>query len=482
MESATEAGLKAPPQVSGVMGDLPMFGPANREEYDESQWAIVRPDNVSGSTPTPTSVYASARKRDSNTPALLLNDATTADHRIGSILTILHEIPLARNTLLEVGPPATSYGHNSEWWAGKPILPPHILARMQTSGDDGMPDLPEVVAFNHEVHRLMSFLDSSERSFGSTSVLSELVVNSWDYDEALFANLVENYGPDCIKPITHDACNFEIGPAGRLPTEDDRQVNPVNYLRLGLTEDTYTRVKTIYDVWDYELWRPALVDELDTPLEKISMTLFAEMREVLVVSVTDPFRSSKFEIPETFSPQRYLWARRKEAIGIQWMRRRAKAKRDEVEKRESPPDQPSIQDRLKSLAAEAKRAEILMKYSETSARFRAFEQSGYDRKTYPNGAADAPCDFTAEEEERYKGLREIGEEMNRQMEQLQKEIEGESSLLLRIQKKKKKNQHTKLEIVSLTDSKQKSRRRRSDAPRSISLSALSSRILTNPVP
>ncbi|CAI4213797.1 unnamed protein product [Parascedosporium putredinis] len=75
MESATEAGLDAPPQVSGVMGDYerPLFGPATRNQYEEDQWALVRQENAARTAPA-VGVYPSRRRRDANAPAFLLND------------------------------------------------------------------------------------------------------------------------------------------------------------------------------------------------------------------------------------------------------------------------------------------------------------------------------------------------------------------------------------------------------------------------
>ncbi|PKS07976.1 hypothetical protein jhhlp_006588 [Lomentospora prolificans] len=423
MESATEAGLDAPPQVSGVMGDYerPLFGPATRNQYDEDQWALVRQENASRNTPS-LNVYPSSRKRDANTPVLLLNDSNNMDHRIGSILTILNEVPLARNTLLQIGSPATSYGHNSEWWTGKPILPPHVLAALQESG--GNADAPEhAVALDHELHRLFGFLDSSERSYGSTRVLAEMFQGTWDYEESLFRALFDRYGLDNLEPFVHEACIFDIGPALSVAKEEDCEHNTVGFLKFGLTEETHKHVKSLYDVWDYELWRPALVDYLYTPLEKIHMSLFSTARDIIIVTVTDPFQSSKFSIPEVFYPERYIWQRRKEAIGLQYMRRRIRQKREKIERRGCPPGQPSLEEQMKRWEAEAKRTEILMDYLEISARFRVFKESGFDHKLYPRGAEDAPCTFSEEQEGERQRLLKVRKRAERETERLKKELE-----------------------------------------------------------
>ncbi|EMR63837.1 putative ubiquitin interaction domain-containing protein [Eutypa lata UCREL1] len=166
-ESAAESGI--PAQQSGVIdtGSAPKhFGPANRSEYDSAQWAMV--PTKAATEVTDTDPKPSMRKRQPGTPAFIRQ---TKDGRLGSLLSIYHKIPLVRNILLSFPDSARTYGHNSEWWKGQPILKPEVLAAMargeQVSGDDGHP------AFSEELHRLMAFLDNTDRSYATVDALTE---------------------------------------------------------------------------------------------------------------------------------------------------------------------------------------------------------------------------------------------------------------------------------------------------------------------
>ncbi|MBE3044568.1 hypothetical protein IMZ48_18770, partial [Candidatus Bathyarchaeota archaeon] len=254
MESANEAGLDAPPpQTSGVVsgyGGSPAFGPATREQYDTDQWALVRQGTSQDQGAS--SVAPSARKRDPKAPVLLLNDSSSMEQRLGSILTILHEISLARNTLLQLGPQEAGYGHNGEWWTGKPIVPPHMTHANS---------LDEVVVCEEEVHRLLGFVESTDRSFGSSRVLSELLPNSWDQEETFFQLLCDRFGPEGMGPFMHEVRSFQIGPPDtEHGVENCTNISKMCYFKFNLAEDTYRNTTSLYDVLDYEIWKSSLED------------------------------------------------------------------------------------------------------------------------------------------------------------------------------------------------------------------------------
>lgn len=104
------------------------------------------------------------RKRDLDVPAFLKPSAEI--HRLSALITIYHEIPLIREAFL----PRTSldavpdYGSDKEWWSGRAIDVPGVFG----------PDvsLPDEVTL--ELHRLMAFLDKTERSYGSVEPLANL--------------------------------------------------------------------------------------------------------------------------------------------------------------------------------------------------------------------------------------------------------------------------------------------------------------------
>lgn len=418
MESANEAGLDAPPpQTSGVVSGYeasPAFGPATREQYDENQWALVRQDTVQDTSST--GVPASARRRDPKTPVLLLNDGAYTDVRLGSLLTIFGEIPAARNTLLQLGPQENTYGHDGEWWTGKAITPPHITDANSLS---------EVVVFEEEIHRLLGFVESTDRSFGSTRVLSELLSDHWDQEEGLFFRLLEKFGPPALVPFVHEARTFQIGAPDSDHSPEDCDVTKLCYFKFTLSQDSHRYTESLYDVLDYEIWKQTLEDPY-TSLEQQSMTLFSDMGDVLVMTVVDPFKSTKLEIPQFWYPERYLWSRKKEAIGIQWLRRRIRTGMKEVEEKLTPTGTDSLEETLKRTEAEVRRCELLIGYLNARPRFRALEQSGFNGKIYPNGASDAPWDPTDEEQASLDAIVGAQKEAQLQCEKLKAQIQGKS--------------------------------------------------------
>ncbi|KAL2760749.1 hypothetical protein ACRALDRAFT_205349 [Sodiomyces alcalophilus JCM 7366] len=309
-ESARESGIA--PQESGVTGtDLnePYFGPANREEYDPNSWAMVTtgPSNNARvvSDPPP-----SARRRAPGTPVFLVQqpNARHAGHRIGAILTILHEIPLARNTLLQTGTPATSYGHNVDWWKGQAIYPPHLQTAMQ----QGLVQDTEAVRpdFNEEIHRLMAFLDLSDRSYGSTEVLADLLTaTNCARERQFFDALSDQNDAETLKPLLHEAFSMRTS-----SFEVVDNVDRFSFLDFELSSNQWSQIETYYDVWDCLAWEEAMTwQELK---DDTKMTVLREMGDVITV-LLDGECPLSMDIPDVWYPERYLESRKEDARSIQ---------------------------------------------------------------------------------------------------------------------------------------------------------------------
>ncbi|KAK4157218.1 hypothetical protein C8A00DRAFT_40442 [Chaetomidium leptoderma] len=175
-ESLSASGVQSPhtfppppvpqPQQSGVTtnnGDSSVhFGPANRPDYDTDEWAMVRLGNQE-SDPDPT-----LRARKAGEPVLLRcrQDITWKKHRIGALLMIFQHIPAARNALLQRGDaPGYGYGNKSDWWQGQAIMPPG-----QVDPEGWMDD--STLSWSDELHRLMGFLEATERAYGTADTLA----------------------------------------------------------------------------------------------------------------------------------------------------------------------------------------------------------------------------------------------------------------------------------------------------------------------
>ncbi|CAK7234438.1 hypothetical protein SCUCBS95973_008937, partial [Sporothrix curviconia] len=194
-ESAAMSGLHTP-QETGITSDpppyigpqlpstdLPFFGPASRDAYDPDQWAMVH------KTLEPQEPGPSGRMRAEDTPAFLRSRKTGHDaSTLGALLTILHAIPMARNSFLGAGEQPPTYGQNPEWWKGGRIDPAGVPEPDQAmkldqvinvdSDDDVGYDQPSPQSEGareliDEIHRLMAFLDSTTRAYGTADQIAD---------------------------------------------------------------------------------------------------------------------------------------------------------------------------------------------------------------------------------------------------------------------------------------------------------------------
>ncbi|KAG9196032.1 hypothetical protein G6011_01153 [Alternaria panax] len=147
-------------QETGVTGSNTNFGPAMRDNYDTSQWALV---------PTATEIIADPipgqRRREDGEPAILKPSSNF--NYLPNLIPILHSIPLFRNALLSPGILKDDYWQGDEWWKGNPQPASRILddnVRLSASYN---------LEILHEAQRLMAFLDSTDRIYGSVNGLLE---------------------------------------------------------------------------------------------------------------------------------------------------------------------------------------------------------------------------------------------------------------------------------------------------------------------
>ncbi|KAI1822916.1 hypothetical protein F4861DRAFT_512775 [Xylaria intraflava] len=332
-ESAAESGIA--PQEVGVMNrdsTNATLRPANRSNYDSDMWAVVPTKAmVEAETANPP---PSVRKRDVDAPAFLRQ---TNDHRIGSVLSIYSKIPLARNAMLRSGKPALTYGHNTEWWQGKPILRQDVLAKMARGedvwGDDTHPD------FIEELHRLLAFLDKSERSYASVDNLTETKAidggfGSWttDVEHNFFQALQEtnidtpesgmeqmiNTGKVIqVSPSVSDQADLDI------QNEEEEGATMFIYLDISLDSDTYSCVNTLYDALDHLFWTSALSLDYSFP-ENAKSAVLLKPAEVLTIRVGSGGLVKPCEMPAVFYADRYMDDNRELALHFQTQMREIK--------------------------------------------------------------------------------------------------------------------------------------------------------------
>ncbi|RCI17331.1 hypothetical protein L249_1991 [Ophiocordyceps polyrhachis-furcata BCC 54312] len=396
-ESAQEAGIALPQQESGILDastSEPYFGPANRNDYEQANWAMV---------PTKESSKAAAasapeqRKRAPGAPALLIRGpGSNGQHCLGGLLTILHEIPLARNIVLDNGRAADSYGFNSEWWKGQEILKPHILNQLQ-AGEVGWAERHGPSSNREEeLHRLMAFLDSTDRSYGSVGVLLDLLqhnsISGLPPEKRLFEYLIQ----ECSEPMLPLTQVADLVPVYGSSDHEEK-------VRFGILEMIHSRVeydhiKTLYESLDHVFWDSLKAKEL---AQDSKMGLFQHMAEVLIISVGGEGPPESIEIPEELYPERYLASRKHEAQQIQraWcetkqaLRRVEEREEDMLEWKLDWNESLSKRDTLQKVMD---RCATYRQYLESRGRFRAMEASGFDTDKYPDYRA-APNQMMEEE-------------------------------------------------------------------------------------
>lgn len=285
-----------PPQESGVTNNGPYFGPANRSDYDPNQWAMV-PLRLRQTDPRPVS-----RQRAPGSSAFLRNrsENSTNRHRVGGILTILHSIPAARNALLQLGNvPEYGYGSNNEWWRGQKILPPALQEHDEQISSERNQLLPP---WSDELHRLVAFLDSTERAYGTADILAKCkapgVEDRWDSEREFFDSHMEMLkarNDDSWDDLTMCVKKSQYG------TEQGF----LEYLNLLYCEDLDLTTTNLYACLDKAFW----VDRNTSgdSLEGTPYTTISKLPEVLTISLRAPQGlPAAVDIPETIYLDRYL--------------------------------------------------------------------------------------------------------------------------------------------------------------------------------
>ncbi|KAF4995073.1 hypothetical protein FGRMN_5368 [Fusarium graminum] len=392
-ESAQEAGITMPQHESGITGPsepvAAVFGPANRETYDEGSWAMV-PSKPSQEITT-NEVLPSKRKRTPGAPVMLINNGGQGgNHHLGGLLTIMHEIPIARNILLEIGTPAATYGHNNDWWRGQEILSPEVLAKMAqtTTWDHG--EYKSESAFDEEIHRLMAFLDSTERGYGSISVLSDLL--SLPHNTGMEKQFYEMLGqrhPDSIQPIT------QVAALAMFHGDDLEEDARFGLLEIEHLRNEYRCIKTLYEALDHVMWSDTL--GWDRIHEGSKMAFFKEMGEVLVLNTAGDGPEDSIEIPQELYPEKYLQSRKDEARRIQrgWCQTKEEmtrllSEKESLYRMKETWDNGNADDKRALLRKTADQWGEYKNYLESFARFRTLENSGFDTNKYPDYHAAPP--------------------------------------------------------------------------------------------
>ena len=153
-----------PDQENGTISSGQQFGPAQRDHYPASQWALAP---IASSREVVDHPPASKRRRIPGQPAFLRGTADAGYN--APLLNIYHSIPLAREALLFPPLKIAAYGHSNDWWSGTSDENSKSISFFETSFAD-----EDRRKFAAEIQCLMAFLDNTTRAYGSVDALSEM--------------------------------------------------------------------------------------------------------------------------------------------------------------------------------------------------------------------------------------------------------------------------------------------------------------------
>lgn len=285
-------------QESGVTttsDQQPHFGKATRDYYDEADWGMTLFNETSQEvvlSPDPED-----RKRAEGEPAFIR--PSNDNLYLGGFLTILHEIPLAREALLLRSKMLFDYGQEPQWWNGQPInLPKIVTVHDQRNGDN---DWDDVI---YESQRLMAFLDSTQRAFGSSDALANLKdITSFSSDsEEVVSRFLETWHAAAIRasPDNPLTTAFMSHAYKRSPfDEEDDTISRELFVFEPLVEQE--NGQTLYDLLDAAIWS-------DRPGEELDDVWLEHVGDVITMKL-DSYNNAKsvnIKAPAVFYPDRYM--------------------------------------------------------------------------------------------------------------------------------------------------------------------------------
>ena len=279
-----------PGQETGVTDlNKPSFGPAQREYYDNEKWSMTLPGSHTQEillNPEPHD-----RQRQAGSPAFL-KPAPDAP-RLSALIKILHEIPVAREALLNEEVLSPDYGYDSQWWDGEPIKQLRVV-----NVDQGYQNAYNQDLIN-ETQRLMAFLGKTERAYGSTEGITKLQGRHPDRDR------ITLFFEDWQK-ATEDLCSedslqtiFESRGVRRDLDDGDDKYQTFSCLPVPMSSGMVDSGFSLYHVLDEVIW-----EETDGP--EVFLKDVGNIVTFNVTCLSGPGSGIGIDIPAVWYPDRYL--------------------------------------------------------------------------------------------------------------------------------------------------------------------------------
>ncbi|KAL6234952.1 hypothetical protein BDW75DRAFT_151489 [Aspergillus navahoensis] len=344
-------------QETGVTTTGQHFGRATRDHYEQDDWAmtlfnssareiVISPDPVD-------------RKRQQAEPAFIR--PTQDSLYLSGLFTILHSIPLAREALLLRNKVLSNYGYDAQWWNGQPIYLPKIVSIHDAQ--DGNTEWDDIL---YESQRIIAFLDSTTRAFGSTDALAGLKRLETYGSGSAVGTFLEAWQEAAVaadpgNPLT---TVFSSMAYKRPPKTDDSSATEqeASFDEEPIDKEFFTlepyvepiHGQTLYDVLDGTMWS-------DTPGEELDDVWLEHVADILTIqldSVDTTARAIDVKIPAAFYPDRYLASCRD--IAREYRLQRLQIREDVVRLR-------SLMDRFSASGSAVASSQVLEKAADAAA-------------------------------------------------------------------------------------------------------------------
>jgi hypothetical protein len=294
------------PQESGVIGTSGVvFGPANRDHYEPSVWAMTVAD--SAAVEIIPDVDVEDRIKTDNEPAIM-KPLGNGDP-LPALITILGQIPLAQKLLVQSGDILEDYGKDSSWWSGTPIELPEVthMDTDEVTTDD--------LALIHETQRLMAFMLCTDRLYGSLEPLTKLkALENAESLEEVTSNRTKlhNYIDRFVVAWSHAVKQLEddsrIADLFRTVAQDGETDMSVYTMEVALDRITDIEPTDLYDAVDDMIWAQ---DGDGSQEQEIYLT---QLPPILVLRVVkNNYRNINIDIPAEWYLDRYTEEHREAA-------------------------------------------------------------------------------------------------------------------------------------------------------------------------
>ena len=293
-----------PAQENGVTQAGGQFGPARQGyDYEPNTWALT---TYSTSREIIEHPPPAKRRKTRGTPAFLRGSKETG--HLSSLLTIYHNIPLARSALLMPSLKVHGYAHDSSWWSGstdentKSLSTDHTLHIDQNERN-----------LLTEVQCLMAFLDRTTRAYGSVDALADLQAVRNRSGDALFQKFLEGWSAAALKQSPGEQLTLAFSSTAMKADEPGQDTAVEKTLHFVDPYINHVPDETLTNLLDTTIWN----DETGRGIDDVWISHCAEIFTIRLKEPKTPTsRAVDISLDPVWYADRYMHDCREEMLQI----------------------------------------------------------------------------------------------------------------------------------------------------------------------